>query len=102
MVTPAICKACGESFRHAPRSGGRVSFPLNDEQAVRIEAAKSKRQIGYDDGCYWFCEAHIGAARALNHLPLQEALAIIAQNQNRAHGIEENNSDTGEPYDEHT
>lgn len=102
MVTPAICKACGESFRHAPHSGGRVRFSLSDEQAVRIEAAKSKRQIGYNDGRYWFCEAHIGAARALKHLPLQEALAIIEHNQNRAHGIEENNPAMGEPYDENT
>ena len=88
-MIPAICKACGSRFRHAPRSGGRVGFPLSDEQAARIEAAKSKRQVGHDDGRYWFCEAHIDAARALKRLPIQEALAILKQNQNRAHGVEQ-------------
>ena len=75
-MKPPICACCHLDFRnedlHSETSGGLVRF-------VDYEPLP-KGMVGHPKGLAWFCATHIGAAHALRHLALGEALRRMKSN----------------------
>ena len=68
-MKPPICAICGSK-----EGCDTVLFSSTPEG----EEFRKSRKIGHDPDMEWFCNTHLGPAKAFSHLTLAEALKVIS------------------------
>lgn len=80
-MRPPICELCDAKFEsdalNQPGHGGLVEFKPSAEDKEVIARMHIKGWTGHPPNMGWFCKNHIEDARAIRHLPLKEALAVL-------------------------
>ncbi|MGE0728281.1 MAG: hypothetical protein AB7O92_18580 [Acidimicrobiia bacterium] len=72
-MRPPICEVCDERFD--PGAGGLLTFASTPQsEAWHARAAAEPGFVGHPPDQGWFCPAHLDAARALQPLPLADAV----------------------------
>lgn len=77
-MRPPICDICDARFDlSGEQAGGLVTFKPSPDDQAQLARLRQPGFVGHPPNQEWFCSTHLPMAKALAHLELKEARALI-------------------------